>query len=249
MPATPLKSTVLVTGANGFIAAHCIRVLLSQSFTVAATVRSASKASLVLSTHSSHPRLSVHLVPDITAPNCYDEVLSSHPCDAILHLASPFPATPTPGPYEEDLLIPAINGTLRICEAASKFTSVKRVVLTSSFASVYDAAKGLNPGKTYTEEDWAPLTYQDGKNAPATPVAYRVSKVLAEKTAWEFVEKRKGDLRWDLTALCPGMVFGAVVPHSIGGLADLGTSNAVVWSLFDKSEVPETRAPSRYSIH
>ena len=121
-----------------------------------------------------------------------------------------------------------------------------RVVLTSSFASVYDAAKGLNPGKTYTEEDWAPLTYEDGKSAPSTPVAYRVSKVLAEKTVWEFMGKRKGDLEWDLVVLCPGMVLGAVVPRSIARLAELGTSNAIVWSLFDKSNVPETRAPSMY---
>ena len=122
------------------------------------------------------------------------------------------------------------------------------MVLTSSFASVYDAATGANPGKTYTEEDWAPLTYADGKNAPATPVAYRVSKVLAEKTAWDFLEERKGKLGWDLVALCPGMVFGPVLPGSIGRLGELGTSNAIVWGLFDKSEVPETRAPSKYLL-
>lgn len=100
------------------------------------------------------------------------------------------------------------------------------MVLTSSFASVYDAAKGLNRGKTYVESDWAPLTYEDGKNAPTTPVAYRVSKVLAEKTAWEFVEKNEAS--WDLAALCPWMVFGALMSGSIAGLAEFGTSNATV---------------------
>lgn len=121
------------------------------------------------------------------------------------------------------------------------------MVLTSSFASVYDASKGPNPGKTYTEVDWAPLTYEYCKNAPATPFAYRVSKVLAEKTAWEFVEEMKGEVEWDLVAMCPGMVFGGVLPGSIGGLRELGTSNEIVWSLFDKDEVPETRAPSKLS--
>lgn len=237
------NSTILVTGGNGFIASHCIHVLLSQDYNVITTVRSSSKASIVLSTHSNHPKLSVCLVPSITAPNCYDEILASDSCEAILHLASPFPSTSSPGSYETDLLIPAIDGTLRVCEAASKFSSIKRVVLTSSFASVYDASAGLNPDKTYTEDDWAPLTYEDGKNAPATPVAYRVSKVLAENTAWEYIKKKQ--VSWDLVALCPGMVFGAVMPGSVSGLSGLGTSNAIVWSLIDAKDVPETRAPGK----
>jgi nucleoside-diphosphate-sugar epimerase len=206
IPTISPPSAVLVTGANGFIAAHCVRVLLSQNYAVLVTVRSSSKGSLVLSTHCSHPNLSVHLVPDITAQNIHDTILSSHHCDVTLHLASPFPATSTPGAYETDLLIPAINGTLRICEATSKYLSIKRVVLTSSFASVYDAAKGPNPGKTYTEGVRAPLTYKDGKNAPAAPAAYRVSKVLAQKRVWDFLKKNK--VEWDLVALCPGKVFG-----------------------------------------
>ena len=99
----------------------------------------------------------------------------------LLHLTSPFPTTSNPGAYEADFLIPTINGTLQIYEAASKYPSIKRVVLASSFVSVYNAARGPNPGKTYTEDDLTPLTYEDGGNAPVTPVVYRVSKVLAER--------------------------------------------------------------------
>jgi nucleoside-diphosphate-sugar epimerase len=147
--------------------------------------------------------------------------------------------------FEFELLIPLINGTLRICEAAQKEPSVKRVVLTSSFASVYDASKGLNPGKTYSEADWCPLTYEDGKNAAATPIAFRVSKVLAEKTAWDFVEKN--DVEWDLVTLCLGMVFGALFPGTISSLKELNTSNGIVWSLIDAKDIPDTKVPSKSS--
>lgn len=234
------QGTVLVTGANGFIAAHCVSKLLSSGFTVVGTVRSEAKAQAVLSSHSSHPQLSLQIVPDVTKPGCFDTAIKD--CDAVLHLAAPFGYAYKD--FESELLIPSIDGTLRICEAAQKELSVKRVVLTSSFASVYDASKGLDPGKTYTEEDWSPLTYEDGKNAVATPIAYRASKVLAEKTAWDFIEEN--DVKWDLVTLCPGMVFGTLVEGTISSLKELNTSNGIVWSLFDAQNIPDTKAPSKY---
>jgi hypothetical protein len=56
-------------------------------------------------------------------------------------------------PFESELLIPSINGMLRICEAPQKESSVKKVVLTSSFTGIHNASKRLDPRKTYTEED------------------------------------------------------------------------------------------------
>jgi nucleoside-diphosphate-sugar epimerase len=238
MPSVSTGS-ILVTGANGFIAAHCISRLLLSGFTVVGTVRSEAKAQSVLKIHSNHPSLSLVIVPDVTQPGCFDSAIEG--CDAVLHLAAPFGYAYKD--FETELLIPSINGTLRICEGAQKEKRVKRVVLTSSFASVYDASKGLDPEKTYTEEDWCPLTYNDGKNAAVTPIAYRASKVLAEKTAWDFIAKN--EVKWDLVTLCPGMVFGALLPGTIDSLKDLNTSNGIVWSLFDAANVPDTKAPSK----
>ena len=230
---------VLVTGANGFIAAHCVAKLLLSGFSVIGTVRSEAKAQSVLRSHSNHPSLSLIIVEDVTQPGCFDTAIAG--CDAVLHLAAPFGYVYSN--FETELLIPSINGTLRICEAAQTAKSVKRVVLTSSFASVYDASKGRDPGKTYTEDDWCPLSYEDGKNASAAPIAYRASKVLAEKTAWNFIASN--EVAWDLVTLCPGMVFGQLLPGTIGSLKELNTSNGIVWSLFDAKDVPDTKAPSR----
>lgn len=231
--------TVLVTGGNGFIAAHCVCQLLTAGFKVVGTVRSEAKAAAVLKSHSYNPNLLLKIVPDVTAPGCFDTAIQG--CDAVLHLAAPFGYVYED--FESELLIPSINGTLRICEAAQKEEGVERVVLTSSFASVYDASKGLDPEKTYTEADWCPLTYEDGKNAPVTPVAYRASKVLAEKTAWDFINKN--EVKWDLVTLCPGMVFGALVLGTISSLKELNTSNGIVWSLFDAKAIPDTKAPGK----
>lgn len=240
MPSITAPAKVLVTGANGFIAAHCIAHLLASNFTVTGTVRTEAKASAVFAAHSNHPQLSLKIVPDVTAKACFNGAIQG--CDAVLHLAAPFGYAYKD--LESELLMPSINGTLAICEAAQQEKSVKRVVLTSSFASVYDASKGLDPGKIYTEEDWCPLTYEDGKNAAVTPVAYRASKVLAEKTAWDFVKNNK--VSWDLVTLCPGMVLGALIPGTIEELSQLNTSNAIVWSLMDAESVPDTKGPSKY---
>jgi len=138
------KGTVLVMGANGFIAAHCVAQLLSSGFTVVGTVCSVTKAAYVLKSHSPHPNLSLQIVSDVTESGCFDIPIKG--CDAVLHLAAPFGYAYND--FESELLIPSINGTLRICEAAQKESSVKKVVLTSSFASVFDASKGLDPSKT-----------------------------------------------------------------------------------------------------
>ncbi|KAH8817239.1 hypothetical protein F5884DRAFT_722231 [Xylogone sp. PMI_703] len=235
-------SRVLVTGANGFIAAYCVADLLSKGFEVVGTVRTAEKAKRVLSQHSNHPALRVKLVSDLIDPHAFDEAIEG--CTAVLHLASPFGYAYKD--FETELLIPSIKGTETICLAASRTPSVKRVVITSSFAAVFDAAAGPSPGRIWTEDDWSPLTYDDGKNAPIAPAAYRASKKLAEKAAWDYIEKEKP--QWDLVTLCPGMVFGPLLPGTINGLKELNASNAIIWNLFDAKAVPETRAPLWTSV-
>ena len=163
-------SLILVTGGNGFIAAHCIATLLRSGHRVRATVRSAGKgeatrtsleAAGVQNLHS----LELVVVDDPTDIEALSPALGG--CQAVLHLASAFNYDTAPGEFEEKLMIPAVKGTQVICQAAEQHASIRRVVIMSSFASVYDASLGLQPGRVYTEKDWAPLTYEDGVNASA----------------------------------------------------------------------------------
>lgn len=169
-PITP-DSLTLITGANGFIAAHCISTLLHAGYNVRSTVRSAAKAQAALQALSAAnvPSLQSHLelvvVPDPTVLEDVSRAVRG--CGAILHLASAFSYDASPGEFEEKLMKPAVRGTETICRAALEHDSVKRVVIMSSFASVYDASLGLQPGRVYTETDWCPLSYEDGVNAAA----------------------------------------------------------------------------------
>jgi len=108
------------------------------------------------------------------------------------------------GDNEKELVLPAINGVKAILNAAKSQPSIKRVVVTSSFASVLDVSKPVGPGFTYTGKDWNPLTYEESVDPKTSAVvAYRGSKKFAELAAWEFVEKEKPG--FDIVTLCPPM--------------------------------------------
>lgn len=143
---------------------------------------------------------------------------------------------------EKELIIPAINGVLSVLEAASTSPSVKRVVVTSSFASVLDADRQAPPYFTYTGEDWNPLTYEESID-PATSavIAYRGSKKFAELRAWEFVREKKPG--FDLVTLCPPMTFGPVV-HPVDDVNSLNESNKMLWRIASgEKPLPVARVP------
>lgn len=163
-------SLVLITGGNGFIAAHCILNLLQDGYCVRATVRSSDKAEATLRSLEKEgvkglDQLQMTVIADPTQESALSAAMQD--CQAVLHLASAFSYDAKPGEFEAKLMIPALQGTQAVCRAASMQPSIRRVVIMSSFASVYDASLGLQPGRVYTENDWCPLTYQDGVDAPA----------------------------------------------------------------------------------
>jgi dihydroflavonol-4-reductase len=134
-------------------------------------------------------------------------------CDYVLHVASPFPLKVPKD--ENELIVPAREGALRVLRAA-RDASVRRVVLTSSFAAIgYGTEPGAEP---YTEKDW---TNPDGPGV--TP--YVKSKTLSERAAWDFMAREGGSL--ELSAVNPVAVFGPVLS------ADSSTSIAIVQRLLN----------------
>lgn len=91
MPNVAPPAKVLVTGANGFVAAWVVRTLLERGYAVRGTVRSESKGTHLLSLFKDEVksgRFELAVVPDITAPGAFDEAVKG--IDAIEHTASPF---------------------------------------------------------------------------------------------------------------------------------------------------------------
>jgi len=232
---------VLLTGGSGFIAAHIIDVLLEHGHSVVTTVRSQAKADKIKEAHPNVPKskLDFALVEDIAQEGAFDKaVISDPPFEAVIHTASPFHFNVTD--TKKDLLDPAIIGTTGVLKSIKKSApTVKKVVITSSFASILDADKGVSiPDKTYSEADWNPITSEQAVLNPS--YGYRASKTFAEKAAWEFVEKEKPN--FTLATMCPPLVLGPIV-HYLNSLDALNTSNQRIRNLITgqcKDEIPDT---------
>ena len=126
MPAT----TVLVTGATGFIAGHCIEELLRHGYAVRGTVRDKTTAN-VAHLHAIAQNTGGEL--ELTEATLDDDKgwpEAVNGCDYIWHLASPVP--PRLPRNEAELIRPAVDGTLRVLRAAARSGTVQRVVMTSS---------------------------------------------------------------------------------------------------------------------
>jgi nucleoside-diphosphate-sugar epimerase len=84
-------SQVLVTGGNGFIGVHILNILLERGHSVVTTVRSESKTSFLRHKFITYGvKLKFAIVPDLTKPGAFDDVLTSYKFDAVLHTSSPF---------------------------------------------------------------------------------------------------------------------------------------------------------------
>jgi len=209
-------STVLVTGGSGFIGSYCILQLLEAGHQVRTTVRNLAREADVRAmlksggNTASDDCLTFHAA-DLMSDAGWPEAISG--CEYVLHVASPFP--PTLPKHEDDLILPAREGALRVLRAA-RDTGVKRVVLTSSFAAV---GYGHGPQSApFNESSWT-----DPNGADVQP--YAKSKTLAERAAWEFVTHEGGDL--ELAVVNPVGVFGPVLS------SDYSTSILLIQRLMD----------------
>lgn len=194
-------SKVLITGASGFIAGHCILEMLNHGYDVRGTLRTLPRGDSIREILSKHTNRIDAL--EFVAADLMDEaswVKAAEGCEGILHVASPVPVVQPDN--EDEVIIPAKTGTLNVLKAA-KANSIKRVVLTSSTAAVMS---GTRDGGTFTDQDWTDLSRTD-----LSP--YIKSKTIAERSAWQFVEENAGI---ELATVNPALVLGPALEADYG---------------------------------
>ncbi|KAI5456586.1 hypothetical protein BGZ63DRAFT_395837 [Mariannaea sp. PMI_226] len=225
--------TLLVTGASGYLGGQIVKTALEKGYNVRATARSEASAKKVGDQFPQYSaKLSYAIVPDMTKVESYEHALDG--VTGIVHAASPFVLNPKDN--VKDLLEPAIHGSLAVLEAAQRWgPSVKRVVVTSSHASVVDISKGKRPGYVYNEKDWNPVTYDEAAAESDGVVAYCASKALAERAVWDFVSKNNP--KFDVVTMTPPWVFG---PYATPLKSKKGLSESVqlMNAVLDAKEVP-----------
>lgn len=190
---------VLVTGATGYVAGRLVEKLLSEGITVNAAVRDPENKDKTKYLDALAEKLTGtinYFKADLLSEGSYDEAMKG--CELVFHTASPF--TLSVDNPQLDLVDPAKKGTRNVLETANRTESVKRVVVTSSCASIYGDAKDTLalPNQELTEEVWNTTSTLDHQ-------PYSFSKVEAEKEAWNI---QKEQSRWDLVTINPSFVLG-----------------------------------------
>jgi dihydroflavonol-4-reductase len=227
-----MTDKILLSGATGFIAGHTIERLLAAGHDVVGTVRdphNTAKNAHLLQMPGAADHLTL-VASDLTDDDPFNAFVD---VDVILHMASPYVMNVMDA--QRDLVDPAVQGTLSMLSAAANSPRVRRVVLTSSMAAITDEPDG----RVLTEENW-----NDKSTLTRNPYYY--SKTMAERAAWNFMEREKPG--FDLVVINPFLVIGpaqtAAINTSNQTFVDIlnGTYPAVMaleWGFVDVRDVAD----------
>lgn len=210
---------ILLTGITGFLGSHTAIQLLNRGYEVVGTLQSKDRINSIREIINrktvNFDKLSF-AVANLNDSAVWFELTKN--IDYVHHIASPFPRELPK--HENDLIVPAKQGTLNVLKAASA-NNVKRVVMVSSIAAIVYGKSKEELNKVFDESDWTDET----SSKDTTP--YFKSKAIAEKAAWEFIRQDKSNL--ELVTVCPGAILGPVLEN------DFGTSANIVIKILDGS--------------
>lgn len=215
---------VCVTGASGYIASWIVKYLLEDGLTVHATVRNPdnvkSVAHLKKAAEGTTGTLKL-FAADLLQPDSFKPAIEG--CELVIHTASPFIIKGFKD-ANEALVKPAVQGTENVLRSCNEVSTVKRVVLTSSVASVFGDNIEIEetPNGIFTEQDW-------NNTSSVSHQPYSFSKVAAERKAWKIHDQQaKNAKQWDLVTINPSLVLGPALTQqtqstSISVMQDLGS--------------------------
>ncbi|KAJ9609188.1 hypothetical protein H2200_006960 [Cladophialophora chaetospira] len=241
--------TVLLTGANGFLATYVLARLFENSYDVVGTVRSQVKADDVFTAHPEFKtKVRLVAVPDMSASGAYDKIFEGTQFDFVIHTAAPVPDGGGKD-FDKDFLEPGVQGNLEILRAAHRLgKSIKHFTYTGSIVTVYDVMKPLT-ARVLNSTDWNPVSAETARQMQHPGISYVVSKTLAEKALWDFIEKEKPS--FGVTVLSVPWISGPPLQHlrqAESGMSRFNMSSDAFYSTFLKpaSGEEDESAPSVY---
>lgn len=167
------KPTVVITGITGYLGSHVALIFLKDgAYNVRGTVRDTKNPIKIEPIRKAFGELFEKLTLVEADLNNRESIFAAiNGADFVVHTASPFPLKQ---PRDENELIrPAVNGTTYVMEACHA-NKVKRVVITSSCAAIYECKPEDRPiDGRFSEKNWSD---PEGNHISA----YSKSKTLAE---------------------------------------------------------------------
>jgi len=208
-----MSTSILVTGANGYLGSHIVKQLLGKGYTVHGAVRDATsqRAAHLLTLDGAKERLHLYSIGDLAtaSPSTFAKAMAS--CSAVFHVATPLnPKFGDDFDGERDIYNPAISSTRALLECIEKYSqTVKCLVLTSSMSAV-----APYPEPSVKDEScWSDSARQRSRNN-----WYGATKTDQERLVQQWVEssRDKGILPQDFryAAICPTMIIGPALNDS-----------------------------------
>jgi nucleoside-diphosphate-sugar epimerase len=221
-----MAGLIFLTGASGFVGCATALEALKAGYRLRLSVRKEAQIDRIKSVLSSYlGQLDFVVLPDITKPSAFAGHLDG--VDYALHIASPLPT----GTNKDDYFPGAVDGTIAILSEAAKVSSIKRVVITSSIASLMPLG-GPPSDHPVSEhvETWnttisADLPIFDSSANPHPMLLYQASKLLALQAAESFVSTHNP--RFDIVTIHPSFVCGPNILQS--SAADAGGSSGMLF--------------------
>ncbi|KAH8658986.1 hypothetical protein BGZ61DRAFT_567156 [Ilyonectria robusta] len=231
------EQLLVITGVSGHVGFRVLVEALSRGYTVRAIIRRAEQAALIEGSTPIQPflkRLQMVVVPDLLTPGAFDGVLDS--AAGVVHVASPLAISSDN--LKRDVIDPAIKATLGILQSAAKVPSIKRVVITSSIATLltWEYIISDDMTKVFTAQDtYTPSETETNFDLPIQ--AYGAAKALALAATKRFVEEEKPS--FDVVNILPSMVIGRNDLNTKKEAVSSGTNNSVMGPLLGtKTEMP-----------
>ncbi|KAJ5598674.1 hypothetical protein N7537_008758 [Penicillium hordei] len=199
---------LLITGVTSYIGFKTITIALARGYRVRAVVRSErniselKEKSTIIAQSLDQEQLRFVVIPQFLETDAIFKSLEGIP--VIIHLASPL-AIETDD-YDVGIVKPAISMVTTVLEAATRVTSIRRVILTSSCVTLIPFVWNINPDsqRLYIAEDVN--TSVTGRSSTALE-AYWASKALARVATKAFVNHARP--KFDFVNLLPSVVIGS----------------------------------------
>jgi dihydroflavonol-4-reductase len=219
---------VCITGISGYIGSLVTKYFLEDGgYRVRGTVRdpkNEAKLAPLKKAYGEELFSKIELVAaDLMDAESLDKAVAG--CDFVVHTASPLPTKPVAS--EDEVVKPAVEGTLAVMRAAHKH-KVKRVVITSSGLTVM-LRKPENAKAVYNEDDWSDEDVLQN---------YEKSKYLAERGAWDFWNSLPEGERFEFSVVIPGLVQGPTLIN-----AEFSSANYMKMMIFGLYPFPQVAFP------
>ncbi|KAM0937063.1 putative anthocyanidin reductase ((2R,3R)-flavan-3-ol-forming) [Dioscorea sansibarensis] len=220
-----------VIGGNGYLALAIIKQLLEKGYHVNVTVRNPDDSAKVayLKTLGETGTLKLFRA-DFMVEGSFDDAVIG--CDYVFHVAAP--TNLMSEDPENDLIKPAIQGTLNILRSCLKAKTVKQVVHTSSACTVsVNQQKGT--GYVLDEEAWSDIDYVLTEK-PLT-WGYIVAKTLAEKEALKFAKENQIGLITIIPTLIIGTPLNGELPSPVNLALCFFSGNKMQMDILNKMQM------------